>query len=114
MNKPEQWEKEFSDRFTPDWWMGFCSTDEINEQGIEGLKDFFRQVLASQKQEWIERVEIKMQEYSRMAEEADSVFMKGIEKEGYTLAQAEHDAIMWGAMADALEAVIQELKHDNK
>lgn len=39
----KQIEKEFDERFTPDWWMGFGASEDINELGIGGIKSFLKQ-----------------------------------------------------------------------
>lgn len=53
----EQIEKEFDERFTPDWWKGFGVTDDIDKMGIEGIKSFLKQsfikCLQGEVEKWI-------------------------------------------------------------
>ena len=43
----EGWAERFDGRFTPDWWMGFGTTEDINKLGIGGIKSFIRQELTA-------------------------------------------------------------------
>ena len=36
----------FDKRFTPEWWYGFGTTDDINKKGISGIKSFLHEELA--------------------------------------------------------------------
>lgn len=38
----EEIEREFEERFSPDWWKGFGTTEDIDRLGIEGVKSFYR------------------------------------------------------------------------
>lgn len=38
-------EEEFDNTFTPDWWKGFGTNDDIDKQGIVGIKSFLTQKL---------------------------------------------------------------------
>lgn len=41
----EEWEINFDERFSPEWWKGFGTTDDIDKLGIEGIKDYFRNLI---------------------------------------------------------------------
>ncbi len=49
MGRPvsEDWEKEFDDKFSSEWWNGFGTTEDINKLGIDSIKDFIRSHLTS-------------------------------------------------------------------
>ena len=45
------WEKQFAKLFPLKWWKGFGSTDDIDKQGIEGIKSFIRTQLSLAKKQ---------------------------------------------------------------
>ncbi len=68
------WEERFDERFTPDWWMGFGTSDDINEYGIGGLKAFIHTELQRER-DWIKN------EYEMEKERYRELYVKDLKKE---------------------------------
>ena len=54
---------EFDKKFSPEWWNGFSTTEDINKKGINGIKAFFHQKFVEAFEE-VERKSFKDKEYS--------------------------------------------------
>jgi len=46
--------EEFNNRFTPDWWMGFGTTEDINKGGISSIRDFITETYNLAKEDGIQ------------------------------------------------------------
>lgn len=59
----EEERKLFDETFSPEWWKGFGRTDDIDKQGIEGLKSFLlashKRVLGKACRAYIEETNLK-------------------------------------------------------
>lgn len=76
----------------------------------EQIKSFLLKVRSADRLALIEEVKEKEKEYSIIGEKADTYFMKGVEKEGYTLDQAKHDADVYCHKAEALSDILSSLQ----
>lgn len=52
-----EWEKEFDEKFSLDWWKGFGTSDDIDKKGIEGIKSFISNLLLTHREKVIKEIE---------------------------------------------------------
>ncbi len=82
---------------------GYHMTD-MGDRRWEVLKSFIRESLENARREERERlaeiIEKKEKEWGTIGEKADTFFMKGENKEGYTLDQASEDASRYAIKAE--------------
>lgn len=69
------WQDEFDEKFTSDWWYGFGSTDDINNQGIESIKSFISTLL----QKKVKEIESKVMNLDLTPDVEDHVTLKELE-----------------------------------
>jgi hypothetical protein len=52
----------FDEKFSPEWWKGFGTTNDIDRQGIDGIKSFIHQILDQKEAEKKEALEGQVRE----------------------------------------------------
>lgn len=89
-NKEENkdWIERFDKRFSPEWWGGFGTTEDINKQGIDGIKSFIASEIEETRQSAllhvireVEGMEKKLQgnwQKKRMAEQGYNTALSDI------------------------------------
>lgn len=87
----QEWEA-FDERFSPDWWRGFGTTEDIDGKGIEGIKAFIKENFVSRAE--IEKVceEMKMKEHPCLKDEDyphDDCISGKAHMEGYNTALSD-------------------------
>jgi len=70
---PKKIEERFDETFSPEWWKGFGTTDDINKRGVEGIKSFIATILEEESMKFVQEVEDVRCQYEHEAYGLNSV-----------------------------------------